>query len=151
MQKVAFEGLVRVFRFDWWLMSAIPRFVSSGLEASLSESGARYAGTYLYSQGGKEGREGKSERLKEGRKKRRDAVCLRDCPNKKILPEFFLCHLLLEGISEHVWDGLCAVCFALCAGMQRQPQVNRVMLRYFPIGYCSNHICIVPTKLIRCV
>lgn len=70
-------------------------------------------------EGGKE-----RERLKEGRKKRRDAVCLRDCPNKKIFPEFCICHLLLEGISEHVWDGLCAVCLALCAGMQGRPQVN---------------------------
>lgn len=93
------------------------------------------------------------EKLKEGRKKRRDAVCLRDCHNKKILPEFFLCHLLLEGISEHVWDGLCAVCLALCAGMQGQPQVNTVfvhsmskchlmvcMLRHFSSGYCSNYL-----------
>jgi len=70
-------------------------------------------------------------------------VCLSDFHNKKILPEFFLFHLLLEGISEHV----CAVCLALCSGMQGQPQVNTVfvhsmskchlmvcMLRHFPSG-----------------
>lgn len=99
-------------------MSVISQFVSSALEAvSLSPGTLRWD---IYTV--REEREGGKEQ--EGRKKRRDAVCLRDCPNKKIFPEFCICHLLLEGISEHVWDGLCAVCLALCAGMEERPQVN---------------------------
>lgn len=69
VQKVAFEGLVRVSRFDWWLMSAIPRFVSSGLEAVCLSPGHITLGLiYTVREERKGGREKARDSERDGRK-----------------------------------------------------------------------------------
>jgi len=104
---------------------------------SLSLSEAHYAGTYLYSQGGKGGRDWRRER--DGRKGGMLCAWVISTTKRSFQSSFFF---------TSSWRAyVCAVCLALCSGMQGQPQVNTVfvhsmskcrlmvcMLRHFPSG-----------------